>query len=74
MNEGRTYAAVQAYLDELAGAAEPVASALLARAARQLHQLCAALLERSDPRLTEKLDDLLPGTSRRRGLTRLRTS
>jgi RNA polymerase sigma-70 factor (ECF subfamily) len=54
MNEERTTAAVQRYLDELAGEspAEPVVRALLDRAVRRLHQLCAALLHRSYPRLT----------------------
>ena len=47
-------AVVQRYLDELAGdaPAEPVVRALLDRAVRRLHQLCAALLHRSYPRLT----------------------
>src|SRR4029453_3672442 len=46
--------AVQRYLDELAGdsPAEPVVRALLDRAVRRLHQLCATLLYRSYPRLT----------------------
>jgi RNA polymerase sigma factor (sigma-70 family) len=54
MNEERTTAAVQRYLDELAGDApsEPVIRALLARAVARLHHLCAALLHRSYPRLT----------------------
>jgi RNA polymerase sigma-70 factor (ECF subfamily) len=54
MDEERTTAAVQRYLDELAGdaPAEPVVRALLDRAVRRLHQLCAALLYRSYPRLT----------------------
>ncbi|OWK45452.1 sigma-70 family RNA polymerase sigma factor [Fimbriiglobus ruber] len=57
MEEGRTTAAVQGYLDELAGApgataAEPVVSALLGRSVGRLHHLCAALLHRSYPRLT----------------------
>src|SRR4051794_25633263 len=54
MDEDRTTAAVQRYLDELAGdaPAEPVVRALLDRAVRRLHQLCAALLYRSYPRLT----------------------
>jgi RNA polymerase sigma-70 factor (ECF subfamily) len=54
MNEERTTAVVQRYLDELAGEApaEPVIRALLDRAAGRLHQLCAALLHRSYPRLT----------------------
>jgi RNA polymerase sigma factor (sigma-70 family) len=54
MAEERTTAAVQRYLDELAGdaPAEPVVRALLDRAVRRLHQLCATLLHRSYPRLT----------------------
>src|SRR6202795_2669043 len=55
MAEEPTTAAVQRYLDELAGdsPAEPVVRALLSRAVRRLHQLCAALLYRSYPRLTK---------------------
>jgi RNA polymerase sigma-70 factor (ECF subfamily) len=54
MDEDRTTAVVQRYLDELAGdgPAEPVVRALLDRAVRRLHELCAALLYRSYPRLT----------------------
>jgi RNA polymerase sigma factor (sigma-70 family) len=54
MEEERTTAAVQRYLDELAGdaPADPVVRALLDRAVCRLHQLCAALLYRSYPRLT----------------------
>jgi RNA polymerase sigma factor (sigma-70 family) len=54
MAEESTTAAVQRYLDELAGdaPAEPVIRALLGRAVRRLHQLCATLLYRSYPRLT----------------------
>ena len=54
MAEEQTTAAVQRYLDELAGAsaAEPVVRALLDRAVRRLHQLCATLLYQSYPRLT----------------------
>ena len=54
MAEERTTAVVQRYLDELAGGspAEPVIRALLDRAVRRLHQLCATLLYRSYPRLT----------------------
>ena len=54
MHEESTNAAVQRYLDELAGAlaAEPVVRALLDRTVRRLHQLCATLLYRSYPRLT----------------------
>ena len=54
MGEGATTAAVQYYLDELAHdtPAEPVVRALLDRAVRRLHRLCATLLHRSYPRLT----------------------
>jgi RNA polymerase sigma-70 factor (ECF subfamily) len=54
MDEEHTTAVVQRYLDELAGSspAEPVVRALLDRAVRRLHQLCATLLHRSYPRLT----------------------
>jgi RNA polymerase sigma-70 factor (ECF subfamily) len=53
MDQERTTAAVQRYLDQLAGDAPagPAVRALLGRAARRLHQLCAALLHRSYPRL-----------------------
>src|SRR4051794_1436600 len=57
MSDTHTTAAVQHYLDELAGVrgdtpAEPVVRALLARAVKRLHFLCASLLHRSYPRLT----------------------
>jgi len=54
MNEESTTLAVQHYLDELANdvPAEPVVRALLGRAARRLHQLCATLLHRGYLRLT----------------------
>ncbi len=54
MHEERTTVVVQRYLDELAGdaPAEQAVRALLDRAVRRLHQLCAALLHRSYPRLT----------------------
>jgi RNA polymerase sigma-70 factor (ECF subfamily) len=54
MAEERTTATVQRYLDELAGdlPTEPVVRALLDRAVRRLHQLCASLLYKSYPRLT----------------------
>jgi RNA polymerase sigma-70 factor (ECF subfamily) len=54
MAEEHTSAAVQRYLDELAGDApsESVVRALLGRAVGRLHQLCATLLYRSYPRLT----------------------
>ena len=52
--EQRTTAAVQSYLDELAGGApaEPVIRALLNRSAGRLHLLCSTLLFQSYPRLT----------------------
>lgn len=55
MTDEPTTVAVQQYLDELAGAApaEPVVRALLGRAVHRLHQLCATLLHRSYPRLTQ---------------------
>jgi RNA polymerase sigma-70 factor (ECF subfamily) len=55
MDEEQTTAAVQRYLNELAGdtPAEPIVRALLDRAVRRLHQLCATLLYRSYPRLTQ---------------------
>ena len=54
MSEERTTVAVQRYLDELAAdaPADPIVRALLDRAVCRLHQLCAALLYRSYPRLT----------------------
>jgi RNA polymerase sigma factor (sigma-70 family) len=54
VGEEQTTTAVQRYLDELAGdtPTEPVVRALLDRAVRRLHHLCAALLHRSYPRLT----------------------
>jgi RNA polymerase sigma factor (sigma-70 family) len=54
MAEEHTTAAVRRYLGELAGdsSAEPVVRALLDRAVRRLHQLCATLLYQSYPRLT----------------------
>jgi RNA polymerase sigma-70 factor (ECF subfamily) len=66
MGEECTTAVVQRYLDELAcdAPAEPVVRALLDRAIRRLHHLCATLLYRSYPRLTRpplnlEADDLL---------------
>ena len=54
MAQEQTSAAVQRYLEELAGhsPAEPVVRALLDRSVRRLHHLCATLLYRSYPRLT----------------------
>jgi RNA polymerase sigma-70 factor (ECF subfamily) len=66
MAEARTTAVVQRYLDELAGdsPAEPIVRALLDRAVRRLHLLCATLLYKSYPRLTQpplnlQVDELL---------------
>jgi RNA polymerase sigma factor (sigma-70 family) len=66
MDVEQTTVAVQRYLDELPGdsSAEPVVRALLDRAVRRLHQLCATLLYRSYPRLTRppvnlQVDELL---------------
>src|SRR6266436_1809318 len=54
MSEEHTTAAVQRYLNALAGdqPAEPIVRALLDRAVRRLHLLCANLLFRKYPRLT----------------------
>jgi RNA polymerase sigma-70 factor (ECF subfamily) len=54
MSEEQTTFVVQRYLDELAqdSSAEPIVRALLDRAIRRLHLLCATLLHRSYPRLT----------------------
>lgn len=56
MEPSHTTAAIQDYLDELAGLqgdapAEPVVRALLARSAERLHLLCGTMLIRSYPRL-----------------------
>jgi RNA polymerase sigma-70 factor (ECF subfamily) len=66
MPDENTTAAVQRYLDALAGEApaEPVIRALLDRSVRRLHHLCASLLYRSFPRLTRpplnlRADELL---------------
>jgi RNA polymerase sigma-70 factor (ECF subfamily) len=55
MTEEHTTAAIQRYLDDLAedSLGEPIVRDLLARAVRRLHLLCAALLYRSYPRLTQ---------------------
>jgi RNA polymerase sigma factor (sigma-70 family) len=58
VDENRTTAAVQHYLNELAGLhgdspAEPIVRALLASAVDRLHLLCTTLLVRSYPRLTQ---------------------
>ena len=54
MDEEHTTVVVQRYLDELGGdtPAESAVRALLDRAVHRLHELCAALLHRSYPRLT----------------------
>jgi RNA polymerase sigma-70 factor (ECF subfamily) len=57
MEETRTTAVVQRFLDELAGVkgdapAEPIVRALLGSAVDRLHLLCTTLLFRSYPRLT----------------------
>jgi RNA polymerase sigma-70 factor (ECF subfamily) len=55
MGEEHTTAVVKHYLDELDGdsPAEPTVRALIDRAVRRLHLLCATLLHRSYPRLTQ---------------------
>ena len=62
MDEESTTAAIQHYLDALAGdsSPEPAIRALLDRAVRRLHQLCATLLYRSYPRLTRPPANLQP--------------
>jgi RNA polymerase sigma-70 factor (ECF subfamily) len=72
MNEEHTTAVVQRYLDELAGdsPAEPIVRALLDRAVRRLHQLCATLLHRGYPRLAQpplnvQADELLGAVTER---------
>jgi RNA polymerase sigma-70 factor (ECF subfamily) len=54
MNEENTTIVVQRFLDELAAdsPSEPLVRAMLDRAVRRLHLLCATLLHRSYPRLT----------------------
>jgi RNA polymerase sigma factor (sigma-70 family) len=72
MNDERTTAVVQRYLDDLAGdsPAEPIVRALLDRSVRRLHLLCATLLHRSYPRLTRpplnlQADELLGAIAER---------
>jgi RNA polymerase sigma factor (sigma-70 family) len=72
MNDERTTAVVQRYLDDLAGdsPAEPIVRALLDGAVRRLHLLCATLLHRSYPRLTRpplnlQADELLGAIAER---------
>ena len=68
MNEEPTTAAIQRCLDALQGgtAAEPLVRDLLERAVGRLRLLCATLLRRSYPRLTQpplnlETDELLGG-------------
>jgi RNA polymerase sigma factor (sigma-70 family) len=72
MSDEPTTAVVQRYLDELGGdsPAEPIVRALLDRAVRRLHLLCATLLHRSYPRLTQpplnvQADELLGAVAER---------
>jgi RNA polymerase sigma-70 factor (ECF subfamily) len=72
MSQDNTTAVVQRYLDELAAdsPAEPVVRGLLDRAVRRLHLLCATLLHRSYPRLTQpplnlQADELLGAVAER---------
>jgi RNA polymerase sigma-70 factor (ECF subfamily) len=72
MSEEQNNFVVQRYLDELAGdsPAEPIVRALLNRAVRRLHLLCATLLHRSYPRLTNpplnlQADELLSAVAER---------
>jgi RNA polymerase sigma-70 factor (ECF subfamily) len=72
MREEHTTAVVQRYLDELGGdsPAEPIVRALLDRSVRRLHLLCATLLHRSYPRLTQppsnvQADELLSAVTER---------
>ncbi len=72
MIEEHTTAVVQRYLDELDGdsPAEPIVRALLDRSVRRLHLLCATMLHRSYPRLTQpplnvQADELLGAVAER---------
>jgi RNA polymerase sigma factor (sigma-70 family) len=72
MSQEHTTAVVQRYLDELGGdsPAEPIVRALLDRAVRRLHLLCATMLHRSYPRLTQppmnvQADELLGAVAER---------
>jgi RNA polymerase sigma-70 factor (ECF subfamily) len=62
MSQEHTTAAVQRYLDALAGdePAEPIVRSLLDRAVRRLQLLCANLLHRSYPRLQQPPLNLQP--------------
>jgi RNA polymerase sigma-70 factor (ECF subfamily) len=68
VNDERTTAAIQRYLDALQGdgSAEPLIRDLLDKAVQRLRLLCATLLRRSYPRLTQpptnlETDELLDG-------------
>ena len=68
MNEEPTTAAIQRYLDALPedAAAEPIVCELLERAAIRLRLLCATLVHRGYPRLTQprlnlETDEILGG-------------
>jgi len=72
MSKEHTTAVVQRYLNDLAEdcPAEPIVRALLDRAVRRLHLLCARLLHRSYPRLTHpplnlQADELLGAVAER---------
>jgi RNA polymerase sigma-70 factor (ECF subfamily) len=72
MIEEHTTVVVQRYLNELAAdsPAEPIVRALLDGAVRRLHLLCATLLYRSYPRLTQpplnlQADELLSAVTER---------
>ncbi len=72
MGDEHTTAAVQQFLDDLAenSPAEPIVRALLDRSVRRLHLLCATLLHRSYPRLTQpplnlQVDELLGAVAER---------
>ena len=72
MSAEHTTAVVQHYLDQLAGdsPAEPIVWAVLDRAVPRLHLLCATLLHRSYPRLTQppldvQADELLGAVEER---------
>ena len=72
MSAEHTTVVVQRYLDQLAGdsPAQPIVRALLDRAVPRLHLLCATLLHRSYPRLTQpslnvQADELLGAVEER---------
>ena len=72
MSEEHTTAVIQRYLDDLDGdsPSEPIVRALIDRAVRRLHLLCATLLHRSYPRLTQpplnlQADELLGAVAER---------